>query len=193
MENAQGAVMEPARVTIERTYSLSLWLADESTSLLQLYTDLQGFTDPPPGLPACQLQLPGPPGEDWGRARRLKHHRDDCHVLADHLRRLLDEQRELNQTQHHLHRQLEFTITSLEGLAVNLGLILASLGEGEGQGQGEGEGQEGGEELDHGPPSQPPHWEAKVKGYHVIAHYGNLIGRTVGDLEQLRDSMEPEA
>ncbi|XP_067884440.1 cardiotrophin-2-like [Heterodontus francisci] len=192
MENVQGAEMEPANETLERAYNLSVWLANESSSLLEVYIDLQGFSEPPLGLPSAQLELPAPPADDWDQARRLRHHHTDCRLLAALLRRVLDEQQELNETGHHFHHQLQFAITGLEGLVANLGLILSSLGF-----PVEGEGAE--EEVDsegHQPPSSSSgfaHWEAKVKGYHVIAHYNDWIGRTVEELERLKDNLKPEA
>ncbi|XP_038636746.1 cardiotrophin-2-like [Scyliorhinus canicula] len=187
--------MDPSNVTLNRTYNLSVWLAKEASSLLEVYSDLQGFSDPPPGLPASKLQLPVAPDEDWDHARRLGHRRAACLHLAARLRQVLGEQRELNETRHHLHQQLQFAITGLEGLVANLGLILSSLGS-PAQGGGAAEGGEEEDGGNHGSPSPTPgmtHWEAKVKGYHIIAHYSNWISRMVEDLERLKDNLEPEA
>ncbi|XP_048382035.2 cardiotrophin-1-like isoform X2 [Stegostoma tigrinum] len=181
--------MDSVNETLERSYNLSVWLAHEASSLLELYIDMQGFRDGPPRIPDDHLQLPMPPSpddEDWEPTRRLCQHRTACRLLATLLDRVLGEQRELNETRHHLHQQLQLAITGLQGLDANLSHVLSSLGSGEEEGDGQSH-------VLSGPSSDTAHWEAKVNGYHIIAHYTHWVARTVEDLERLKDHLKPEA
>ncbi|XP_060678276.1 cardiotrophin-1-like [Hemiscyllium ocellatum] len=182
---------------VERCYQLLVWLGDEAPSLLQLYMELQGFRDGPPGMPGPHLRLPAPPGpdgDDWEPARRLCQHRSASRQLASLLGGVLGEQRVLNETRHQLHQQLQLAITGLQGLDANLGHALASLG----TGQEQEDGQEA-EESDgpaQGPSDQASglaHWEAKVNGYHIVAHYTQWVGRAAEDLVRLKELLKPEA
>ncbi|GCC42934.1 hypothetical protein chiPu_0027265 [Chiloscyllium punctatum] len=159
--------------------------------------ELQGFGDGPPGMPGPHLRLPAPPGpdgEDWEPNRRLRQHRSASRQLAALLGRVLGDQRGLNETRQHLHQQLQLAITGLQGLDANLGHVLTSLGTG--QGQEEGQEVEESDGPAQGPSSQASgtaHWEAKVDGYHIVAHYTHWLGRAAEDLARLKEHLKPEA
>ncbi|XP_043540609.1 cardiotrophin-1-like isoform X2 [Chiloscyllium plagiosum] len=155
--------------------------------------ELQGFRDGPPGMPGPHLRLPAPlspDGEDWEPARRLCQHRSASRQLAALLGRVLGDQRVLNETRHHLHQQLQLAITGLQGLDANLGHVLTSLGTGQEQEAEESDGPA------QGPSSQASgtaHWEAKVNGYHIVAHYTHWVARAAEDLARLKEHLKPEA
>ncbi|XP_067835026.1 cardiotrophin-1-like [Heptranchias perlo] len=193
--SGQEAGLEPVDKTIERTYNLSVLLASESSGLLEMYTELQGFSETPPALPASRLWPPVAPGEGWARERLLRHYRGQCGLLARRLSRLLAEQLERSPGGRGFHRRMQGAVTGLEGLQANLSRLLSSLGPPEETEEEEEEETEEEEEEteEDGPASGAGHWEAKVKGYQVIAHYSHWIGRTARDLERLRDGLGPEA
>ncbi|XP_059499214.1 cardiotrophin-2-like isoform X2 [Stegostoma tigrinum] len=113
-------------------------LLHRSQHLVDLYKRQQGppFNRPGFAMPGLSLRgLPEVPRAEGNQREeaeddeaRLQAEHEAYRGLAHYLRLVLDDQRELNPSGQDLHQELAYFAVNVEGLAVNLGLLLRALG-----------------------------------------------------------------